>query len=48
MWVWVTDQLWTFICSGIAGGILVGTREAIKASKERPPAEHTEDNEQVA
>ena len=21
MWVWVIDQLWTFICVGIAGGI---------------------------
>jgi hypothetical protein len=21
MWVWVIDQLWTFICIGIAGGI---------------------------
>jgi hypothetical protein len=21
MWVWVIDQLWTFICIGVAGGI---------------------------
>ena len=21
MWTWVIDQLWTFICIGIAGGI---------------------------
>jgi hypothetical protein len=43
MWVWVTDQLWTFICIGIAGGIAGAIYQSRRPSDlEISPAEaHT-------